>query len=92
MHTQRDDAGARQRAGMPGVIALPTTSGKSKSWSARSRARPNRPRARTQFDSMQRVQIRKALLLAGALGVVALALGFTLAWWAGRRVHGRSPR
>jgi diguanylate cyclase (GGDEF)-like protein/PAS domain S-box-containing protein len=42
--------------------------------------------ARTHFESMQRVQMRKALLLAGALGVVALAVGLTLAWWAGRRL------
>ena len=31
--------------------------------------------------------MRKALLLAGALGVVALAVGLALAWWAGRRMH-----
>jgi diguanylate cyclase (GGDEF)-like protein/PAS domain S-box-containing protein len=41
---------------------------------------------RTPYESMQRVQMRKALLLAGALGVVALAVGLALAWWAGRRL------
>jgi len=43
--------------------------------------------ARVQYDSMQRAQMRKALLLAGALGLVILAVGLTLAWWAGRRVR-----
>jgi diguanylate cyclase (GGDEF)-like protein/PAS domain S-box-containing protein len=48
---------------------------------------PDSSAARTQFDSMQRAQLRKALILAGALGLVALGAGLTLAWWAGRRVH-----
>jgi len=42
--------------------------------------------ARTHFELMQRVQMRKALLLASALGVVALAVGLAFAWWAGRRL------
>jgi diguanylate cyclase (GGDEF)-like protein/PAS domain S-box-containing protein len=42
---------------------------------------------RTRYDAMERLQLRKALLLAGALGVIALCVGLTLAWWAGRRVH-----
>jgi diguanylate cyclase (GGDEF)-like protein/PAS domain S-box-containing protein len=42
---------------------------------------------RAQFESTQRAQLRKALLLAGALGLTALAVGLTLAWWAGRRVR-----
>jgi diguanylate cyclase (GGDEF)-like protein/PAS domain S-box-containing protein len=48
---------------------------------------PGSGAARTLFDSMQRAQLRKALALAGALGVVALGFGLALAWWAGRRVH-----
>jgi len=43
--------------------------------------------ARTQFDATQRTQMRNALLLSGALGLVALVVGLTLAWWAGRRVR-----
>ena len=43
--------------------------------------------ARVQYDAMQRQQMRKALLLAAALGLVALAVGLALAWWAGRRVR-----
>jgi diguanylate cyclase (GGDEF)-like protein/PAS domain S-box-containing protein len=48
---------------------------------------PGTGASRTQFDSMQRRQLRKALAVAGALGVVALGFGLMLAWWAGRRVH-----
>ena len=43
--------------------------------------------AREQFESTQRTQVRKSLLLAGALGLVVLVVGMTLAWWAGRRVR-----
>jgi diguanylate cyclase (GGDEF)-like protein/PAS domain S-box-containing protein len=43
--------------------------------------------ARVQYEAMQRQQMRKALLLAGGLGLVALAVGLALAWWAGRRVR-----
>jgi diguanylate cyclase (GGDEF)-like protein/PAS domain S-box-containing protein len=43
--------------------------------------------AREQFEATQRTQLRKSLLIAGALGLVALAVGLTLAWWAGRRVR-----
>jgi len=43
--------------------------------------------ARTEYDSMERVQMRKSLWLAGGLGLVALVIGLALAWWAGRRMH-----
>ena len=29
----------------------------------------------------------KALIISGALGAAVLLIGFTLAWWAGRRMH-----
>ena len=48
---------------------------------------PDSAVARTRFDSMERSQIRKALIVSGALGGVALLIGFTLAWWAGRRMN-----
>ncbi len=48
---------------------------------------PESAAARTQFDSMQRQHMRRALLIAAMLGGVTLAVGFSLAWWAGRRVH-----
>jgi diguanylate cyclase (GGDEF)-like protein/PAS domain S-box-containing protein len=50
-------------------------------------ASPESAGARTRFDSMQRRQLRQLLYIAGGLFVVALALGLSLAWWAGRRVH-----
>jgi diguanylate cyclase (GGDEF)-like protein/PAS domain S-box-containing protein len=48
---------------------------------------PESAASRTQFDSMRRSQMRKALFIAAGLGVVALAFGFALAWFAGRRMH-----
>jgi len=71
---------------MPGVVALQTV-GEVEVVLRSIESSPDSATARTRFDSMQRSQIRKALLIAGALGVIALAIGFTLAWWAGRRMH-----
>jgi diguanylate cyclase (GGDEF)-like protein/PAS domain S-box-containing protein len=48
---------------------------------------PESAGARTHFDSMQRQQMRQALLLAGGFGLMALTLGLAVAWWAGRRMH-----
>ena len=90
-----DDDGIARRVSMPvrtGVetvpgITTPQTVGEVEV-AIRSRdGAPDSSAARAQFDSMQRAQVRKTLLLAGALGVLTLAVGLTLAWWAGRRVH-----
>ena len=72
---------------MPGVIA-PQTVGEVEVEIRSIEGSPESAAARTHFDSMERKQMRKALLLAGAIGVVALGFGLALAWWAGRRVHG----
>ena len=71
---------------MPGVVA-PQTVGEVEVEIRSIEGSPDSVAARTHFDSIERKQMRKALLLAGALGVVALAVGLALAWWAGRRVH-----
>jgi diguanylate cyclase (GGDEF)-like protein/PAS domain S-box-containing protein len=70
----------------PGIIT-PQTVGEVEVEIRSRDGSPDSSAARTQFDSMQRTQMRKVLLLAGALGLVALAVGLTLAWWAGRRVR-----
>ena len=71
---------------MPGVVA-PQTVGEIEILIRSFEGAPESAAARSQFDSMERKQMRKVLLLAGGLGLVALAVGMTLAWWAGRRVH-----
>ena len=71
---------------MPGIVA-PQTVGEVEIEIRSLEGSPESAAARTQFDSMERRQMRKALLLAGGLGIVALAAGLALAWWAGRRVH-----
>ena len=72
---------------MPGIVdAANRRRSRDRDPLARRLAGIRQPRA-THFDSMERRQMRKALLLAGGLGVIALAVGLTLAWWAGRRVH-----
>jgi diguanylate cyclase (GGDEF)-like protein/PAS domain S-box-containing protein len=48
---------------------------------------PDSAGARTRFDALERTQVRKALLIAGVLGGIALLVGFVLAWWAGRRMR-----
>jgi diguanylate cyclase (GGDEF)-like protein/PAS domain S-box-containing protein len=67
-------------------IATPQTVGEVEVLIRSFEASPDTAAARTQFDSMQRRQLRQGLLLAGGLGLVVLAIGFALAWWAGRRV------
>jgi diguanylate cyclase (GGDEF)-like protein/PAS domain S-box-containing protein len=68
-------------------IATPQTIGEIEVEIRSRETSPETEGARTQFDSMQRTQLRQALMLAGALGLAVLALGFALAWWAGRRVQ-----
>ena len=48
---------------------------------------PDSAAARMHFDSMERRQMRKALILSGTVGIGVLVFGLALAWWAGRRVH-----
>ena len=91
-----DDVGAITRSvvmpvradvqAMPGVVA-PQTVGEVEVEIRSFEGAPATAAARAHFEAMERTQLRKALLLAGAIGVGALALGLTLAWWAGRRVH-----
>jgi diguanylate cyclase (GGDEF)-like protein/PAS domain S-box-containing protein len=92
-----DDAGGRitRRAivpvradvqASPGIMT-PTTVGEAEIEIRSRESSPESTLARNRYDPMERVQLRKALLLSGALGLVALGLGLTLAWWAGRRVH-----
>ena len=71
---------------MPGMLT-PQTVGELEIQVGSLETSPESPMARTQYDGMQRSQLRQALLIAGALGVAVLAIGFALAWWAGRRVH-----
>jgi diguanylate cyclase (GGDEF)-like protein/PAS domain S-box-containing protein len=71
---------------MPGVVA-PQTVGEVEVKIRSFEGAPETAAARALFEAMERTQLRKALLLAGAIGAGALALGLTLAWWAGRRVH-----
>jgi diguanylate cyclase (GGDEF)-like protein/PAS domain S-box-containing protein len=71
---------------MPGIVT-PQTVGEVEIAVRSIETSPESASARTHFDSMERRQMRKALFLAGGLGLVALTVGFALAWWAGRRVH-----
>jgi diguanylate cyclase (GGDEF)-like protein/PAS domain S-box-containing protein len=71
---------------MPGVVALQTV-GEVEIEIRSLEGAPESTAARTQFDGVERSQMRQSLLLAAALGLVALGVGLTLAWWAGRRVH-----
>jgi diguanylate cyclase (GGDEF)-like protein/PAS domain S-box-containing protein len=70
----------------PGVSALQTV-GQVEIEVRSLEASPESPGARAHFDSLERRQVRKSLGFAAALGVIALVIGFSLAWWAGRRVH-----
>ena len=71
---------------MPGVMAAQTV-GEVEVEIRSLEGSPESVAARNQFDSMERQQMRKALLLAGAFGLVVLGAGLAFAWWAGRRVH-----
>ncbi|MBW8890607.1 MAG: EAL domain-containing protein, partial [Fibrobacteres bacterium] len=70
---------------MPG-IETPTTIGEVEVELRSIEASPEAAASRNQFDSMQRRQLRKALILTGVFCATALLVGFPLAWWAGRRV------
>jgi diguanylate cyclase (GGDEF)-like protein/PAS domain S-box-containing protein len=71
---------------MPGVFS-PQTVGEIEVEVRSIESSPESAIARAQFDAMQRSQLRKSLFVAGGLGGVALAIGLTLAWWAGRRMN-----
>jgi diguanylate cyclase (GGDEF)-like protein/PAS domain S-box-containing protein len=71
---------------LPGIVT-PRTVGEVEIRMRSIEASPESAGARTHFDSMQRRQLRKSLFIAAGLGLGALLLGFSLAWWAGRRVH-----
>ena len=70
---------------MPGVH-VPQTVGEVEVEIRSLETSPETAAARSGFDQLLRGQKRNALLLAGALGLVVLAAGLALAWWAGRRV------
>jgi len=70
---------------MPGIVA-PQTVGEVEVEIRSLENSPATPAARAQFDAMRRAQLRNALLVAAALGLTDLIVGFALAWWAGRRV------
>jgi diguanylate cyclase (GGDEF)-like protein/PAS domain S-box-containing protein len=71
---------------MPG-IETPQTVGEVEVEIRSLEASPDSAGELTRFDGLEQVQIRKALIVAGALGVIALLVGFGFAWWAGRRMH-----
>ncbi|MBC8025731.1 MAG: EAL domain-containing protein [Steroidobacteraceae bacterium] len=71
---------------MPGVLT-PQTVGEVEIEIRSLESSPESALARTHFDAMQRSQLRKSLFVAGGLGGIALAIGLTLAWWAGRRMN-----
>jgi diguanylate cyclase (GGDEF)-like protein/PAS domain S-box-containing protein len=71
---------------MPG-IDTPQTIGEVEIEVRSLEVSPESAASRTQFDAMKRRQLRKSLFITGAMGGITLLLGFTLAWWAGRRVH-----
>jgi diguanylate cyclase (GGDEF)-like protein/PAS domain S-box-containing protein len=90
-----DGAGMKRSASLPvrteiqtaPGISTPSTVGQIEVEIRSIEGSPESKTARNQFDSMERRQVRKALMRAGALGGVTLLLGLALAWWAGRRVH-----
>ncbi|MDF3020436.1 MAG: sensor-containing diguanylate cyclase/phosphodiesterase [Steroidobacteraceae bacterium] len=70
---------------MPGILT-PQTVGELEVEIRSFETSPDTAASRAQYDALGRAQLRNALLLAGALGLVVLVAGLTLAWWAGRRV------
>jgi PAS domain S-box-containing protein len=71
---------------LPG-IETPRTVGEIEVVIRSLEAAPDTAGARTRFAFIERSQYRKAFITAGALGGVALFVGFALAWWAGRRMR-----
>jgi diguanylate cyclase (GGDEF)-like protein/PAS domain S-box-containing protein len=71
---------------MPGVFS-PQTVGEIEIEIRSLESSPESAIGRAHFDAMERSQLRKSLFVAGGLGGIALALGLTLAWWAGRRMN-----
>jgi diguanylate cyclase (GGDEF)-like protein/PAS domain S-box-containing protein len=70
---------------MPGILT-PQTVGELEVEIRSFETSPDTAASRAQYDALGRAQLRNAVLLAGALGLVVLVAGLTLAWWAGRRV------
>jgi diguanylate cyclase (GGDEF)-like protein/PAS domain S-box-containing protein len=71
---------------MPGVVS-PQTVGEVEVEIRSLETSPESAISRAHFDAMQRMQLRKSLFVAGGMGGFALAIGLTLAWWAGRRMN-----
>jgi diguanylate cyclase (GGDEF)-like protein/PAS domain S-box-containing protein len=71
---------------MPGVFS-PQTVGEVEIEIRSLESSPESATARAHFDAMQRSQLRKSLFVAGGMGGIALAIGLTIAWWAGRRMN-----
>ncbi|HET7812242.1 MAG TPA: PAS domain S-box protein, partial [Steroidobacteraceae bacterium] len=71
---------------MPG-IETPQTVGEAEIEVRSLEVAPDSLTARNRFDSVERNQLRKGLLIASGMGGIALLIGLTLAWWAGRRMH-----
>ncbi|MBC8025558.1 MAG: hypothetical protein H7Y89_06185, partial [Steroidobacteraceae bacterium] len=71
---------------MPGLLT-PQTVGEVEIEIRSLESSPESAIARAHFDAMQRSQLRKSLFVAGGMGGIALAIGLTLAWWAGRRMN-----
>jgi len=71
---------------MPG-IQTPQTVGEAEIEIRSLEVAPDSLTARNRFDSVERSQLRKGLMIAGGMGGIALLIGLALAWWAGRRVQ-----
>jgi diguanylate cyclase (GGDEF)-like protein/PAS domain S-box-containing protein len=71
---------------MPGIMT-PQTVGEVEIEIRSVEISPEAATARARFDAMQTRHMRQALAIAAGLGGTALAFGFALAWWAGRRMH-----
>jgi diguanylate cyclase (GGDEF)-like protein/PAS domain S-box-containing protein len=71
---------------MPGVVT-PQTVGEIEIDVRSIENSPESAIAIAHYDAIERRQLRKSLYFAGGLGALTLAIGLTLAWWAGRRMN-----